>query len=130
MKPSTTDRGELNRTIEKMFAMAQADEAIKQKLGDTEATLRFEIEDLNIIFATEVAAGQIEGYQGEPRNTPYTELRLDSDTFDSLFSGEITPMAAFMSGKLKFNGNIGEVMALQSLISDLFRLYQAAKATD
>jgi len=43
-------------------------------------------------------------------------LIADSDVFQSLLSGDINPTAAFMTGKLKIEGDMGTAMKLGSLL--------------
>ncbi|MBK6362106.1 MAG: SCP2 sterol-binding domain-containing protein [Saprospiraceae bacterium] len=44
-------------------------------------------------------------------------ISTDVDTFMALKSGELNPMMAVMSGKVKIKGDMGLAMKLQSLIS-------------
>lgn len=44
-------------------------------------------------------------------------LSADSDTFRALFDGDLDPTGAFMSGKLKIDGDMGKAMQLAALIS-------------
>ncbi|SIT77326.1 SCP2 sterol-binding domain-containing protein [Pontibaca methylaminivorans] len=44
-------------------------------------------------------------------------LSADSDTFRALFDGDLDPTSAFMSGKLKIDGDMGKAMQLAALIS-------------
>lgn len=43
-------------------------------------------------------------------------ISTDPDTFKALKSGELNPMMAVMSGKVKIKGDMGLAMKLQSLI--------------
>lgn len=44
-------------------------------------------------------------------------LSADVDTFQALLSGDKNPTAAFMTGKLKVDGNMGLAMKLGALLS-------------
>ncbi|MBD3677709.1 MAG: SCP2 sterol-binding domain-containing protein [Rhodobacteraceae bacterium] len=44
-------------------------------------------------------------------------LTADADTFKSLLDGELNPTAAFMSGKLSVDGDMGMAMQLGSVLS-------------
>jgi acyl-CoA dehydrogenase len=44
-------------------------------------------------------------------------ISTDTETFMALKSGELNPMMAVMSGKVKIKGDMGLAMKLQSLIS-------------
>ena len=41
-------------------------------------------------------------------------LTADADTFQDIMSGELTPTSAFMTGKLKVDGDMGLAMKLAS----------------
>lgn len=44
-------------------------------------------------------------------------MTADSDTFQSILSGELNATAAFMSGKLAVDGDMGAAMKLGTLLS-------------
>ena len=44
-----------------------------------------------------------------------TTITISEDDFDRLVSGELNPMTAFMTGKLKVKGDMGAAMKLQKL---------------
>ena len=47
-----------------------------------------------------------------------TTLTLSADTFKQLLDGQINPMFAYMSGKLKVSGSRGVAMKLASFLDD------------
>jgi len=44
-------------------------------------------------------------------------LTADAETFQSLLSGELNPTAAFMTGKLMVDGDMGTAMQLGAVLS-------------
>jgi putative sterol carrier protein len=46
---------------------------------------------------------------------PKATIRMDATDYVKMTSGELNPMAAFMSGKVKVEGDLSSVMQLQSL---------------
>ncbi|NBR90026.1 MAG: sterol carrier family protein, partial [Rhodobacteraceae bacterium] len=44
-------------------------------------------------------------------------LTASADTFESILSGDLNPTAAFMSGKLAVDGDIGMAMKLGAVLS-------------
>lgn len=44
-------------------------------------------------------------------------LSADADVFQAIIEGDTNPTAAFMTGKLKIDGNMGTALKLSSLLS-------------
>ena len=44
-------------------------------------------------------------------------LSADADTFESILSGDLDPTAAFMSGRLSVDGDMGMAMKLGSVLA-------------
>ena len=44
-------------------------------------------------------------------------LTADADTFQSIMSGDLDPTAAFMTGKLAVDGDMGMAMKLGSVLA-------------
>jgi putative sterol carrier protein len=44
-------------------------------------------------------------------------MTADSDTFQEIMAGDLNPTSAFMSGKLKLDGDMGTAMKLGSALS-------------
>lgn len=61
-----------------------------------------------------IADGQCDTGQGTI-DSPKATIRMDSTDYVKMTTGELNPMAAFMSGKVKVEGDLSSVMQLQSL---------------
>ncbi|WP_323776849.1 SCP2 sterol-binding domain-containing protein [Leisingera sp.] len=92
--------------------LAQAAEALNRKLdaGEFDASAKFEIEGLGSIVLD--GAGARVGDE----DTDVT-MKADADTFQSILEGDLNPTAAFMSGKLTIDGDMGTAMKLASALS-------------
>jgi putative sterol carrier protein len=44
-------------------------------------------------------------------------ITADQETFESMMAGDLNPTSAFMSGKLKIDGDMSKAMALASILS-------------
>ncbi|MEI4486715.1 SCP2 sterol-binding domain-containing protein [Frigidibacter sp. MR17.14] len=44
-------------------------------------------------------------------------LRASAETFVGMLKGEVNPMSAYMSGKLKIEGDMGQAMSLGSALA-------------
>lgn len=44
-------------------------------------------------------------------------ITADQDTFEGMMTGDVNPTTAFMTGKLKIDGDMSKAMALASVLS-------------
>ena len=90
----------------------QAVEALGAKLGEGafDGTAKFVIEGEGAIMldADGVRAGDEEAD---------VTLTADADVFQDILSGELNPTGAFMSGRLKVDGDMGAAMRLAPALS-------------
>ena len=57
--------------------------------------------------------------QGSPPAEANCTMTLDSADFVKMFEGKLKPTAAFMSGKLKIQGDLGKAMKLEKLMGQM-----------
>ncbi|HAW47614.1 MAG TPA: sterol carrier family protein [Roseovarius sp.] len=57
-----------------------------------------------------------DGARAADENTDVT-LSADADTFESILAGDLDPTAAFMSGRLSVDGDMGMAMKLGSVLA-------------
>jgi putative sterol carrier protein len=72
-------------------------------------------------FATDQGVVYIDGNQNPPSVTNDDKaadctLRMDFSDFSDMISGKLDGMTAFMTGKLKIEGDMGVAMKLQSIL--------------
>ncbi len=85
---------------------------LREKLSDTfDGSARFVVEDEGaiIIDSDGVRAGDDEETD--------VVLSADADTFRAILDGELNPTAAFMSGRLSVDGDMGTVLKLGNLLA-------------
>jgi len=56
---------------------------------------------------------------GSPATKPDVTMSCNDDIFQKMFEGTMKPTMAFMSGKLKLEGNMGKAMALEKLMGKM-----------
>ena len=83
------------------------------KMSDFAATVQFDLGDGQHYLVFE--GGNIAHEEGTAEN-PDATITMTADDFQDLTSGELNPMAAFMSGKIKVKGDMGIVMKLQNVL--------------
>jgi putative sterol carrier protein len=98
------------------MSLESATETIRSRVGDDAglgATLKFDAGDAGVIF--------IDG-----KSTPNTVSNENKDAdctvglaledLEAMIAGDLAPTTAFMSGKLKVEGDMGVAMKLQSIM--------------
>ncbi len=86
--------------------------ALNEKLAGEgfDGTAKFVIEDEGSIVVDS------DGARASDDETDVT-LTASADTFESMIAGELNPTAAFMSGKLSVDGDMGAAMKLGGLLA-------------
>lgn len=87
-------------------------EALNLKLGGAslDGSAKFEIEGEGAVIIDE------NGARAGDDEADVT-LKADTDTFQSIMAGDLDPTAAFMTGKLTVDGDMGMAMKLGSVLS-------------
>lgn len=57
--------------------------------------------------------------KGSPSETPDATLTMDTKDFFNMLSGQLKPANAFLTGKLKINGDMRKAMKMEKLMSAL-----------
>ena len=93
-------------------ALDSALEKLREKVGDTRAdgSVKFDFTDLGALRLDEQGARKDDGSEADCRISASTEV------FKAVFDGEMSPTAAFMSGKLKIAGDMGVAMRMAGLL--------------
>ena len=97
--------------------MENADIAAKMgealvKAGGTDKSVKFDFGDDGCVFASGTEATT------EDKDADCT-ISVSKDDFISLAEGNLDPMMALMSGKLKVAGDMSVAMGLQSIFSNM-----------
>jgi putative sterol carrier protein len=91
--------------------VAKAVEALQAKLdGGFDGSVKFDIagEGTIMVDGAGVRAGDEEAE---------CTMSADAETFEAILDGSLNPTAAFMSGKLSVDGDMGQAMKLGSVLS-------------
>ncbi|MDW4496986.1 SCP2 sterol-binding domain-containing protein [Sulfitobacter sp. D35] len=90
----------------------QAVTILNEKLAgaDIGGTAKFDIEGEGSVMMDDSGARAAD----EPADVTLT---ADSETFQSILSGDTNPTSAFMTGKLKVDGDMGLAMKLASILA-------------
>ena len=86
--------------------------ALNEKLdgGGIDGSVKFLIEDEGAVRIDETGASASDA----PADCTMT---ADRETFEGILDGEVNPTAAFMTGRLKVDGDMGLAMKLGSVLS-------------
>ena len=83
---------------------------------DLNATIQFDLDGENGgLYWVQMGDGQVFSGSGQADN-PEMTLKALADDWAALVAGELNPMQAFMSGRLKIQGNMNLAMKLQTLL--------------
>ena len=63
-----------------------------------------------------IADGQLTVNEGAPVAMPSATIKITTADFADLSSGNLNPMMAFMTGKVKVEGDLNSVMKFQQLV--------------
>lgn len=87
--------------------------AISQKIGDGfDGSAKFVIENEGAVIVD--GAGVRAATEDDAADVTMT---ASSDTFQDILAGNVNPASAFMTGKLKLDGDMGTAMKLGSALS-------------
>ena len=87
------------------------------KAEGVNATFQFDLSgDNGGQYWVRLSNGSAESGEGVIENAN-TIVKAEADDFSAVVNGDMNPMQAFMSGKIKIQGDMGLAMKLQSLIS-------------
>ena len=98
------------------MSLESATETIKSRVGDDAglgATLKFDMGDAGVIFIDGKATPNT--VSNDDKEADCT-VGLAMDDLTAMLAGDLAPTTAFMSGKLKVEGDMGVAMKLQSLM--------------
>ena len=92
-------------------ALQAAVAALKEKFAsaDFEGTVKFDVEDEGVILVTD---GEVGMGDGEADVTISAAL----DTFREIFDGELSPTTAYMTGRMRIEGDMGLAMKLSQVL--------------
>lgn len=93
------------------------DRFIPEKAADLNATILFDLSgDNGGRYWIKIAAGAATTGAGEPPNADMT-LKASADDWHAVATGQMNPMQAFMTGKLKIVGDMGLAMKMQTIFA-------------
>lgn len=91
--------------------ITKAVEALSDKInGGFDGSVKFMIEDEGAIMVDG------DGVRAADEDAECT-MSADAETFQDILSGDLNPTAAFMSGKLSVDGDMGVAMKLGTVLS-------------
>lgn len=101
----------LDSIFSNMASQFQADKA-----GDMNMTVLFDLSgDGGGQWIAKIENGELDVSKGSVDKADAT-LIMDADDFEAMSKGDLNPMMAFMSGKIKVDGDLNTVMKFQSLV--------------
>ncbi len=90
--------------------VSKAVEVLAEKIGSFDGSVKFVIEDEGAIMLDG------DGIRAGDEDAECT-LTASTETFEGILSGDVNPTTAFMTGKLKLDGDMGQAMRLGGALS-------------
>ncbi len=92
--------------------LAKALEALRDKTqGETlEGSVKLDFTDLGALRLDDKGARMDDGSEAD------CTISADLETFKKMFDGDLSPTGAFMTGKIKIDGDMGVAMKVASLL--------------
>ena len=103
---------QMNEVFEKVVSRFDAD-----KMAGVNATVQFNLTGGDGGEYYLAIAGGNCNYGKGAAESPSATITIASEDLTALTSGQLNPMAAFMQGKIKVQGDMGVVMKMQNLLS-------------
>ncbi|MEO1492542.1 MAG: SCP2 sterol-binding domain-containing protein [Pseudomonadota bacterium] len=93
-------------------ALNAAADALREKMGSSgfDGSIKFEMPGEGVI---RIADGEVSTEDGDADCTITAEL----ETFQEMFEGELDPTAAYMTGKIKIDGDMGVAMKIGQVLA-------------
>ncbi len=86
------------------------------KAGELNLSILFDLSgDGGGQWNASIADGKLDVEKGSVDN-PTATLKMDADDFAAMSNGDLNPMMAFMSGKIKVDGDLNAVMKFQQIV--------------
>ncbi|PIE81909.1 MAG: sterol carrier protein [Chloroflexi bacterium] len=86
-----------------------------EKAGDLNASVVFDLSgDGGGAWTVSIADGKCDVKEGVA-DDPTATIKMAAADYEAMTSGKLNPMMAFMSGKIKVDGDLNTVMKIQSL---------------
>lgn len=83
--------------------------------GDMEATIFFDLTgDDGEPYYAEISGGSCATHAGVPDN-PTATIRMAAQDYKDMLAGRLNAMTAFMTGKIKVEGDLATVMKFQTI---------------
>lgn len=67
-------------------------------------------------YFVNIADGKLDVSPGAPATVPSATVKMAAEDFTAMSTGALNPMMAFMTGKIKVDGDLNSVMKFQSLV--------------
>lgn len=116
-----------DETLSRFLDSLADDAALREFAQKHRVSLHYLLTDRSLDFYMAFGEGLVKAGQGTPPMEPDLVLKMDTATFEGVMSGRINGVMAFMSGRIKLQGDTAKAMALQATIKDMTRLYAQAQ---
>ncbi|CAB4069453.1 Hydroxysteroid dehydrogenase-like protein 2 [Lepeophtheirus salmonis] len=96
-------------------------------VGKTKSVFAFQVSGKEYFIDLKNGAGSCG--KGSPSSSPDATFILEENDFQSMFEGKLKPQSAFLSGKLKLEGDLAKAMTFEKLMKNMRQYHTRAGST-
>jgi len=92
------------------------DPNIRKSLSGFSKTIRLDFPDKNISYVMRIENGELKEFEAKSVENPDAVIVMDSETFVGLINKKISPVRAYMTGKIKVKGSASDLLKLRKVL--------------
>ncbi|MEX2690214.1 MAG: SCP2 sterol-binding domain-containing protein [Candidatus Njordarchaeales archaeon] len=89
---------------------------ITKSLANFTRTLKLEFPDIKTLYVLNIENGQLKEVKKESVEKADISVSMNSDTFIGVINKTISPVKAYMTGKIKVKGSMSDLLKLRKVL--------------
>ncbi|MHA1616673.1 MAG: SCP2 sterol-binding domain-containing protein [Candidatus Njordarchaeales archaeon] len=93
-----------------------SDPSIKSSLSGFSKTILLNFPDRNASYILEIENGELKKFEPGSIEAPDVTITMDSETFVKVINKSMSPVKAYMTGKIKIKGSASDLLKLRKVL--------------
>jgi len=93
-----------------------SDPEITKILSGFTKTIQLEFPDKGVSYVIELENGQLKAFEQKSIESPDIKVTMNSDVFIGVINKTLSPVKAYMSGKIKVKGAMSDLLKLRKVL--------------